>query len=1211
MPLTARTLPFMLLTFLQEAVVLLAMSTAEGLFLKRVGSQFLPGLYLLSAVISACSSLLYAVVRSRWDNRRLALGTLVGFGGAVLAVSAPLERNVRAAFYLYFTIVAIFVMIVRIQLWLVINRRFTTREAKRVFPLLTGAGLAGSILAGLLLQVFPAAWGPAQYQRVTAAFTFLYLAVFFLGAREARTAGPQESVPAAKPSATAILGQMREAATSPYLRNLALLVLSQIAILTLVDYQFNRVCDARFPEESALIGFFGMFRSVTNMGAFLSQMFLTHRVISALGVGLSLLVTPLASIGYGAALAAVFGFHAGVAAKLVGRFLQRTLHGSLYQVLFNAVDERGRDAAMLVCDGIAYSIGTVSASALLWCVVRLGPAAINLVILIAAVLFLIVSLGLRRAYLALLVYHFRGGQSHVQEGLAQLAGAPGAAQVRKGSLAALARLGTRAALPYLLQGLEDSSPDVRIEAVRGLAALGDETVLPELVARLDREQDDRVRSQLLRAFGRFQGSHVVDGLLGFLHDRVPRIRADLIEILGSFSDRRHAPQVLVALEDREVRVRANAVLALWRIGDDEQVRSALTALRRMLASKDAAARSGGAFVLGRIGNRMASRLLVAMLERQEDPRVLKNVVLGLARTGGEGLADPLLVSFERAAPEARPVWLAALKRTGRENPEPFVRAALTGSHAVRILAIEMLGMTKSERALDALLELSKDPEAEVRVSALRSLTRFSDPRVDTRLREVMQFDLDERVRATAQRRVGGPRARRLFPQLLRALEAPTDREKANTLEALTGLASRLLSGDAELAALSGQRPSASADEPSPGRDFVAKFLDAAAALLAHSSGRVSANAAYGLWKLGDPRGAAALVAMLSEERVKSALHCIGKTGDAQFAGPVSALLTSPDETLRTRAAAVLERIGAQWDEILDKLGAAADRSLVDLLAAYSAGGERTRTYLRRALKEGRGSLVSGLADKDPRVRLQVLEVMQVLGEKLDRPEALAMLELPSEEMRCRAAALLARVDWKEPPEAFHRFWLAEIERVYRYVWCASLLTRVAPVHLPSLMELAEAVAARAREAAMALVATFDVFDPQKSFRSIAQGLGDSDQVSRARALEALENLVPGELARPLLPVLETEVRTWGELASRHFADPARQPSLDAVFGLVRDEDPRVREAAGDALLDLSDRYVTELLEREAPGRIGARALALAENIQRKAPRREEGRPDAA
>ncbi|MBI2943668.1 MAG: HEAT repeat domain-containing protein [Candidatus Wallbacteria bacterium] len=1211
MLLSSRAWPFVLLTFLQEAVVLLATSTAEGLFLKRVGSQYLPGVYLLSAVVSASASLLYALVRGRWDGRRLAVATPLAFGGLMLAIAAPLERNVTPVFYLYFAAVSVFVMIARIQLWLVINRRFTTREAKRVFPLLTGAGLAGSILGGLSLQLFPASWGPTQYQGVTAAFTFLYLAVFLAGARDT---APGPAAEGAADSPAAGLARMREAFGNGFVRSLGLLVLAQIAILTLVDYQFNRVCDARFPEESALIGFFGMFRSVSNMAAFLSQMFVTHRVIAALGIGFALLVTPLAAIGYGWALVASFGFYTGVAAKLTGRFLQRTLHGSLYQVLFNAVDEPRRDAAMLACDGIAYSVGTVSASALLWCVVPLGPQGIDLVILIAAVLFLIVALGLRRAYLHLLVEHFRGAQRPALESPAQLPGA-GSAQVRKGSLAALARLGTRAAVPYLLQGLEDPSPEVRIEAVRGIAALGDESVLPELVARLDREQDDRVRSQLLRAFGRFKQSGIVDGLLGFLQDRVPRIRADLVEILGGLPHRRHAERLLPALEDPEVRVRANAILALWRIGDDRQVRAALLALRKLLSSRDPARRSAGAFVLGRIGNRMAGQLLLAMMAEETDARVLRNTVVGLARTGGEGLADPLLVAFSRAAPEDRPVFMAALKRVGRGDAEPFVRASLTGAPAVRILAIEMLGHVPPERAVETLLELSRDADPEIRVSALRSLTRTADSRVDARLREVLRGDADERVRATALRRIGGQQARRLFPELLRGLETATDRERANTLEALTSLAARVLSGEETLSAvaasLSGQRPSAGAEEPSPGRDFVMRFLDAAAGMLQSPAGRVAANAAYALWKLGDPRGAEALVGMLGDARVKSALHCIGKTGDARFSEPVSALLASTDETIRARAASVLERVGARWDDIFAQLGGGDERGIAELLEAYSAGGERIRHYLRRALERGRESLAAGLADAEPLVRLQVLEAMQVLGEDVDRPMALALLELPSESLRLKAAAVLARADWKEPPEAFRRFWKASIDGVYRYVWCAALLARVAPVGLPSVMGLAQAAARRARRAVRGLVATFDVFDPEKSFGPIAESLDEADPVARARALEALENLVPAELSRPLVPVLESEERAWGELAERYFVDHGRPPSLDALFGLVREDDAELREAAGVALLDLSERYVTQLLKNEVASEVARRAEALAAVIERRRPSKKEARPEAA
>ena len=113
----SRVLPFALLSFLQEAVVILATSAAEGLFLKRVGSQLLPGAYLLSAVVSASFSLFYGGIRSRFDSRTLTLGTTLAFGLVTLAVAGPLDASIRPAFYLYLAVVSVFVMIARIQLW--------------------------------------------------------------------------------------------------------------------------------------------------------------------------------------------------------------------------------------------------------------------------------------------------------------------------------------------------------------------------------------------------------------------------------------------------------------------------------------------------------------------------------------------------------------------------------------------------------------------------------------------------------------------------------------------------------------------------------------------------------------------------------------------------------------------------------------------------------------------------------------------------------------------------------------------------------------------------------------------------------------------------------------------------------------------------------------------------------------------------------------
>ncbi len=1175
---SSRSLPFVALAFLQEAVVILAISTSEGLFLKRVGSELLPGAYILSAVVSVLTSLAYTYIRGRFDNRKLALATASGFLAVALGLQGAIASTWKPAFYVYFVAVSVYVMLSRIQLWLSINRRFTTREAKRVFPVLTGAGLAGAIAGGGSIVLLPQSWGSGEYQQVMAAVIVVYLVIFFAATR----GDPRSQESQAKQRSASVLEELKQTADSRYIRNIALLILSLMMVRTLVDYQFNRAADARFVEESALIGFLALFRSLINMGAFLSQMLLTQRLILALGVGMGLLVTPAAALAYSTLMLVNFSFYTAVISKVVGRFLFRTLHGTLYQVLFNAIEDFRRDSAMLLCEGFAYSGGTILASVMLWSVVSMGSTAINLLLVLSALVFLFASMRLRSEYLAVLVSSFKSGKTPTPQLMGRLPGSA-AMEVRKGSLAALARLKTQEIHPYLLEALGDPSPAIRIEAIRGLTSQGNALVLPALIGRLDQEPDDRVRSQLIQAFGRFRGDLAMDGLFRFLHDRVPRIRADLVEILGTLEGHRYARIILPSLKDSDIRVRANAILAIWRTGDDPMVRSALEVLRVMMTSDNHVERSAAAYVLGQIGSRLAGKLLGTMIEKEQHPRVLRNIVRSLGRTGGDDLVDAILVTYSLAEAPDRPIWINTLKRVGRQSADSFIRAALTGEQYVQILAIEMLGYVPEDQALDTLFDLLKNRNPDIRISALRSLTRFRNPMIEEHIGGLVVHETDERVRATALRRLSGKQSRRLFPELMRGLSSGTDRERANTVEALTALSSRL------------------------DQDKKDQILARAQELVTEAPGRLAANAAYCLWKHGHPGGSAAIRKLLQDHRVVSALHVVGQTGDSQFIDDVAPLLKAEDEEVRSRAAAVLERIGAQWNDIADQLTGVDDQCLSDLLKAYADGGEASRVYLRRALKKGTSKLAKGLEDPQIAVRLQVLDLMRIVGEPIGVPRAFALLEDPSASVRLQAAGVFARTDWKEIPPELNRFWRVEVGRIYRYVWSTALLHRVASVQMPSLMELAEALQVRARSAAAALVATLDVLDRDKNFGPISVNMDSDDPRVRAHAMEAFENLAPTEISRSILPILEHSGRNWKRLVKEYYASRERPSGVDTLFGLVRDEDEAVRTAAGEALLDLGERYILEMLEREPAVSILDRAASLAGSIQqdRLRSRREE------
>jgi HEAT repeat protein len=110
--------------------------------------------------------------------------------------------------------------------------------------------------------------------------------------------------------------------------------------------------------------------------------------------------------------------------------------------------------------------------------------------------------------------HAGAAEAEIEHALARLLADDEAWIVRAqaaGSLAARARLAgeARSARPRLETALDDPDPAVVIEAIRGLAALGDRQAIPALVKRLDRaaqQLDWAGMRELQRALRRLSGA---------------------------------------------------------------------------------------------------------------------------------------------------------------------------------------------------------------------------------------------------------------------------------------------------------------------------------------------------------------------------------------------------------------------------------------------------------------------------------------------------------------------------------------------------------------------------------------------------------------------------------------------------------------------------------------------------------------------------------
>ena len=238
----------------------------------------------------------------------------------------------------------------------------------------------------------------------------------------------------------------------------------------------------------------------------------------------------------------------------------------------------------------------------------------------------------------------------------------------------LAARGDRAMLPVLLASAADGDEGVRLAAYEGIAKLGEEAAVPTLVGALAKAQGKELEA-VRAAAARIPGSAATNALVKAMAGADAPLRLDIIRTLAARKDDAAVPALLKAAEDKDDAVRSEAFKALGGFAGEEAL-PALVALLLKGDEKDRAA---------------AERAVAAICLRAKDE---------------EKRADAVLAALPRAQGPARGALLRVLGRLGGKKALGAVRAAL------------------------------KDPDAEVKDAAVRSLADWPDGSVAPDLLEV-------------------------------------------------------------------------------------------------------------------------------------------------------------------------------------------------------------------------------------------------------------------------------------------------------------------------------------------------------------------------------------------------------------------------------------------------------------------------------------------
>jgi len=243
-------------------------------------------------------------------------------------------------------------------------------------------------------------------------------------------------------------------------------------------------------------------------------------------------------------------------------------------------------------------------------------------------------------------------------------------------------------VPYLFaQALRANEPDLRAEAVWGLAALGDRRVVPVLIELLEKEEEWPVRVAIARALGQLGGDKAIDGLVLALQDEDDSVRRAAAEALATLGEEGRAI-LEEALDMDDIFLRRAAVYGLGTLGGEE-----------IRARLDHVQRYDREWYVKSAAREMLDRLEAEQAPVELRPRRVEDEPWLLTWAAKRGMGVP---AGEKA--------LDTLEQALREGPWP-----------VRMAALETMGTLGRERFIPLLQETLRDPDPLIREAAFIAL----------------------------------------------------------------------------------------------------------------------------------------------------------------------------------------------------------------------------------------------------------------------------------------------------------------------------------------------------------------------------------------------------------------------------------------------------------------------------------------------------------
>lgn len=582
---TGRVFHFLLFFLLVSAGMAIGSGTAHALFLKRLGIEYLPLMYMAQSILLAAVSLGYTAVADRLPAERffrLLFGTLlVMVSGCWLLMTLYDSSLVYPVYFLTYE-VASEILLVHAALYL--SQNMNTLQVKRLAPLMYAGAQTGTIAGGLLLAITAPVIGTGNLLLVwcllLAAASVLLLAWHRRHGPSSHFRAPRKS---RQPLADGVI-QVRQGVhytlNSGLLRAASLALFFMVISFYIMCYSVNRIYNETFTNEVELTGFFGALTAVTSSIALLFQLFLTSRAIRRFGIRRINMVFPVTSALVLAALSFSFTLPVALLGSLNKDAVMAAFRNPVRTMFFNVLPSYIQGRARALSVAVVLPMALFVCGLLLWIMQRADNPALFLAPgIVAACLYVWFSSRMNRAYISTLINTLR-------ERLF-LPGGHGNTELEGGG---------RVVLEEISRGVNHADPDIAVSFARVLAAsFPDQAagILLERAANSDAATADR----LLKLLEDIDLSGHEQHLRTLVAGRDSHLQATVITLLAHLNDPALQGEALQRVRSTNPRLSASAIhVVLQRAAGGPVTGDVLTAWERLLQGDTPAALAGLALI---------------------------------------------------------------------------------------------------------------------------------------------------------------------------------------------------------------------------------------------------------------------------------------------------------------------------------------------------------------------------------------------------------------------------------------------------------------------------------------------------------------------------------------------------------------------------------------------------------------------------------------